>query len=1175
MLKKFTQTDRYGNMMSKEMDGKFLKKKVMKDRHGNHMAFEFAVPESNVPPVNKVPQYSAEGGTAANHPGGPKGSDTVPAWLTPGEFVVNKEATDLFGDTIRRMNEVGRQIQDQKGAQEDGLKQVPNVVYANKGEAILRLENNPDWQKQLNHMLEKYKGPYFNKERLYAMMAGESGMTDPSEKNPKKDSTASGLFQFTETPLKDMRRKGLVPKDFTTANIRAMDEVEQLKLYEKYLDMWGYQGNVHLGIMQAAPGKYTKAKNASKDGTINPQDIVYEEGSEGYIDNPQWIDKDSGLLTWKSISDYSDRMQNNSVIKNALAKIKDNRIPYGVNIGPQLAKAGMTPPLKIPPHTQPPVVQAGLNASTSGAQSFPKIPSDTIPTDTALNIQPGSGTPFIAGPATNTGNTYLDPKYNPTNLSVPNYAAYNPMGSNAPAMASMEPIAGPSSGRIAELMGNLQPSPAVNVTPGNNQNVTLDIAQMPGVNPMMDNNNPLGQPVPVRVVDGKQVALTPEYLAAMQNNDMGGLGADSQVFKDFVGSRLRVPTNQAVPPNLSDPAYMENFSPQELNNYIPKYSPEVDSGFANEFTGLGGSNEQNVKAPAGEFDWKAAQEKNLMRTHNLYNQEVWNDPKIEEILGTEYAKGFIESEEEYYNKLEHAENIKKNKENRVLDQWERKDNNNKINEKLKKEEELKALIKRLDGTVDPKLKAIVKKEIEKTEKAIKDLDDSIVKNVDESGWSTDIEPEANEFSVDDPNVFLAKKSDALENTINKTEGSKSPDENDKDDVETKGKNASKAEQSKAMGFLKDMFGSLFNKQELKRMAVMYLGSRLMGYDHGGSLNYAAKNYIARVDALEASRLKFAHSDEAKNWNNVDEYLKTGDFSVMTKKGAPMSRQGVFKKFFHKKTRKAVDTEKVFVGTGDSKQIQWIDLATGKPITTSEYSEDGLYSANSKDRNEAISKYTPIWTKILEDTKQAIITDIGEDSYNRVAGQLVLSNAASEALNEMLDKGADMGRAQEALSMALRLAVESENAKGKKALNIRSLKAALKALYVERGTGLGDLFKTRPDKRREKDWDGVSGNKDFMDLVEFEKMRRNATMIVKTIPKFKDMNDDEAANLYLEDLAKLWAGVRTLPDGKKDPDNLDADDRKDFWMKTGENESGFFHFLRQQLILENEKRLGMK
>ena len=144
MLKKYTQTDRYGNMMSQEMHGKFLKKKVMKDRHGNKMSFEFDIPESNVPPVSTIPQYSARGGDASEHPGGPKGTDTVPAWLTPGEFVVNKEATDIFGDVIEKMNNVGRKIQKQNGSAPDKM---TNVTYADEGKMILtpsQLEEIPE-----------------------------------------------------------------------------------------------------------------------------------------------------------------------------------------------------------------------------------------------------------------------------------------------------------------------------------------------------------------------------------------------------------------------------------------------------------------------------------------------------------------------------------------------------------------------------------------------------------------------------------------------------------------------------------------------------------------------------------------------------------------------------------------------------------------------------------------------------------------------------------------------------------------------------------------------------------------------------------------------------------------------------------------------------------------------
>lgn len=42
-----------------------------------------------------------------NHPGGPRGTDTVPAWLTPGEFVVNKKAASENRTQLERMNRGG------------------------------------------------------------------------------------------------------------------------------------------------------------------------------------------------------------------------------------------------------------------------------------------------------------------------------------------------------------------------------------------------------------------------------------------------------------------------------------------------------------------------------------------------------------------------------------------------------------------------------------------------------------------------------------------------------------------------------------------------------------------------------------------------------------------------------------------------------------------------------------------------------------------------------------------------------------------------------------------------------------------------------------------------------------------------------------------------------------
>ena len=90
-------------------------KTTQKDRYGNMRSLEIDTGENNmeVPPMTSmIPQYEAVGGLAENHPGEPKGSDTVPAWLTPGEFVVNKEAVDMYGPQIKKMNDAGRAVQD-------------------------------------------------------------------------------------------------------------------------------------------------------------------------------------------------------------------------------------------------------------------------------------------------------------------------------------------------------------------------------------------------------------------------------------------------------------------------------------------------------------------------------------------------------------------------------------------------------------------------------------------------------------------------------------------------------------------------------------------------------------------------------------------------------------------------------------------------------------------------------------------------------------------------------------------------------------------------------------------------------------------------------------------------------------------------------------------------------
>ena len=79
-----------------------LKKFEQKDRYGNMFSIEF---DTSVPEMSMIPE----------HPGSPKGTDTVPAWLTPGEFVMNAEAVRMFEPQIEAMNDKGRAMQAAQG----------------------------------------------------------------------------------------------------------------------------------------------------------------------------------------------------------------------------------------------------------------------------------------------------------------------------------------------------------------------------------------------------------------------------------------------------------------------------------------------------------------------------------------------------------------------------------------------------------------------------------------------------------------------------------------------------------------------------------------------------------------------------------------------------------------------------------------------------------------------------------------------------------------------------------------------------------------------------------------------------------------------------------------------------------------------------------------------------
>ena len=153
----------------------------------------------------------------------------------------------------------------------------------------------------------------------------------------------------------------------------------------------------------------------------------------------------------------------------------------------------------------------------------------------------------------------------------------------------------------------------------------------------------------------------------------------------------------------------------------------------------------------------------------------------------------------------------------------------------------------------------------------------------------------------------------------------------------KGKQVGGIVLDKSIEYFKGAFSDMFDGEELARMALIYAGSRALGYDHLPSIKYGMKNYMKRVDANVAARKKFALSDEARDdftMESLKKYSETGDINVLEAK--PTSTGGITGTSgtrFDSVT--GLQAPVYSIGTGDSKRLvvdvngQLMDLADPK------------------------------------------------------------------------------------------------------------------------------------------------------------------------------------------------------------------------------------------------------
>ena len=266
------------------MGDKDVKKITQKDRYGNQISYEFEAPVKPLDQTAIVKEMLKEGGEGSmsmevppmmDHPGEPRGTDTVPAWLTPGEFVVNAEATEMFGPQIEAMNDKGRAVQAQKGMQ------IPNMPagYQEGGMIPAPFIAGP----RLNDPMYAQKGSWVTESLLDKLAEVESG----GDNEAVSPVGAIGKYQWLPKSAKQAGYgiKAFDPKDEKSARAATKQYLENMAKYHDFTPEealraynWG-PGNV-------LKYKKGKRKDIPSEALNYPGKILGIENTQGVTPPP-------------------------------------------------------------------------------------------------------------------------------------------------------------------------------------------------------------------------------------------------------------------------------------------------------------------------------------------------------------------------------------------------------------------------------------------------------------------------------------------------------------------------------------------------------------------------------------------------------------------------------------------------------------------------------------------------------------------------------------------------------------------------------------------------------------------------------------------------------------------------------------------------------------------------
>jgi len=149
---------------------------------------------------------------------------------------------------------------------------------------------------------------------------------------------------------------------------------------------------------------------------------------------------------------------------------------------------------------------------------------------------------------------------------------------------------------------------------------------------------------------------------------------------------------------------------------------------------------------------------------------------------------------------------------------------------------------------------------------------------------------------------------------------------------------------KAKTFLSGIFGDLFDIEELKRAAILYLGARVLGFSGDTAAQFAAKTYLTREENYNDHIRKLVEDGDYTP-ASIEKFKKSKDRKDLVRVGTPANFTGETEDWY----RRSINGDVIKVVAAKMKigdTFQYVDQANGKPVFKVDHQVNPMYDSNS-------------------------------------------------------------------------------------------------------------------------------------------------------------------------------------------------------------------------------------